>query len=70
VDSLSFMAYMAVILPALALIGFIRMWPRWKAPVGAKIVVVIAVFGLLVPGTCFGLGMAGEALHIFKPVKF
>ncbi|MDB5096163.1 MAG: hypothetical protein JWM80_584 [Cyanobacteria bacterium RYN_339] len=58
--------YLAMILPILGLIGSVMMWKRWKAPVGAKIVMVIAIFGLLVPATCGGMLFIGDYFKLFK----
>ncbi len=55
IDALSFMAIMAIVLPAVATVALALGWRRWKAPTAAKVLITIGTFVLVVPGTCVGL---------------
>lgn len=67
IDALGAMAIMSMVLPTIATVAIIWNWRRWSAPLGAKVFIVLGIFFLLIPGTCFGIGIGGEALGLFAP---
>lgn len=69
IDALGFMAMMAVFLPALAVVALALGWRRWQAPTAAKLLISLGIFVLVIPGTCFGLAIAGESLRLFAPFR-
>lgn len=67
IDALGLMAILAVVLPAVATIVMAVCWKRWQAAPVAKVLVVLGVFFLLVPGTCFGIALGAEGLGLLAP---
>jgi ABC-type spermidine/putrescine transport system permease subunit II len=69
-NSLSVAISLAVVMPILGLVASVVIWRRWKAPWPAKVVMVLAVMGLMVPATCGGLLTLGEVSGLLKPPRF
>lgn len=70
IDAIGLLMLLAVALPLLAAVVIGVSWRRWQAATFAKVLTVIGVFVLLVPGTCFGIVSAAEALKLLAPTRF
>lgn len=67
IDALGLMAILALVLPVVATVYVAWNWAKWNASTGAKVLIVLGIFFLLIPGTCFGVTIGAEWSGLLAP---